>query len=99
MTTTITWLGGGASRPSSVTWCGVVFSVGVPLEVADEALIAKARNNPNFKVGEGKAAPVRGKPAPVEPPPPQEPRHEPVDMTEGEIAEHHHRRKASRKKR
>jgi hypothetical protein len=77
-----------------------VFSVGVPIEVADEALIAKARTNPNFKVGEGKAAPVQGKPAPVEPPPPQEPRHEPVDMTEGEIAEHHHhRRKTSRKKR
>jgi len=46
----ITWLGDESAETNE--WNGVVFSKGVPVEVTDERMIAKARKNQFYKVEE-----------------------------------------------
>lgn len=57
--TKVTWLGeddlhGGGAGPSFTTaFGGIKFPKGQPVEVADEAIVAKARNNQFFAVEGG----------------------------------------------
>jgi hypothetical protein len=59
--TKITWLGEDALHndprggPVSTIWRGITFPKNKPVEVADEATLAKAKNHPQFKVGGAEA--------------------------------------------
>ena len=53
----LTWRGpddyeAGETPPSSCTWNGITFPVGVAVEVDNPTMIAKARGNRMFKVGD-----------------------------------------------
>jgi hypothetical protein len=54
----LTWRGpddyeAGETPPSSLTWAGITFPVGVAVEVDNPTMIAKAKGNRMFKVDEG----------------------------------------------
>lgn len=55
--TTLTWLGEDNLHhtgygPQVTTWGGIDFPKGVPVEVSDDHMIAKAKNNSFFEVDE-----------------------------------------------
>lgn len=53
----ITYLG-CEGAPQTSTHYGVAFTIGVPVEVADELAIAKLSRHPHFRVGGEQPAPV-----------------------------------------
>jgi hypothetical protein len=68
----LTWRGpddyeAGETPPSSLTWAGITFPVGVAVEVNDAWMIGKARGNRMFKVesGNGPIEPTGAKAADV----------------------------------
>jgi hypothetical protein len=63
----LTWRGpddyeAGETPPSSLTWAGITFPVGVAVEVDNPWMIQKARGNRMFKVEDGNAARVASAP-------------------------------------